>query len=107
MPYKSEYTHIKLPREEDRRVKLTEYDRQQIKNLFNSWKSQNYIAKEYWVSRRLVYFIIYPDKYEICRQQHKERRLDWRYYDKDSHKLAMRNTRNHRKVILNTWAIES
>jgi len=34
MPYKSEYTHKKIPKELDRRIKLTDEQREEIKILF-------------------------------------------------------------------------
>jgi len=96
MPYKIDTMHIKLPRQLDRRVKLSEEDKEEIKNLFNSWESIKFIATEYNVSRRTIQFIIYPERLIKCKAQYKERRLDWRYYDKEYHRKAMKHTRDYR-----------
>lgn len=78
MPYKSE--KIKLPKQYDRRIKLTDQQRDEIKEKYVSGiQSQRALAREYKVSRRLISFIVNPDKYEISKEQLKERRKDGRY----------------------------
>lgn len=107
MPYKHESSHIKLPREKDRRVKLSLEDRQEIKRLYtNTNKSMEQLAKDYHVSRRLISFIVHPWAYEKAKEQHKERRKDWRYYDKDTHNEAIKNTRRYRTQVLKTLTIQ-
>lgn len=59
MPYKSE--KIKLSREQDRRVKLTEAQREEIKEKHSTGlHSQRALAREYNVSRRLISFVLFP-----------------------------------------------
>lgn len=78
MPYKSE--KIKLSKEQDRRIKLTEEQRQSIKNEYASGLvSQRELARKYNVSRRLISFVLDEKKAEIVAQQLKERRKDGRY----------------------------
>ena len=78
MPYKS--TAIKLSREQDRRVKLTDEQREEIRGKYKTGLySQRKLAAEYGVSRRLITFVISPEKEERCRLQFKERRKDGRY----------------------------
>lgn len=53
MPYKSE--KIKLPKELDRRVKLTDQQREEIKELYGTGcYSLNGLAKQYGVSKKTV-----------------------------------------------------
>ena len=52
MPYKFETDKKKIPRDKDRRVKLSEEDRQEIKELY-PFISQRTLAKMFNVSRRL------------------------------------------------------
>ncbi len=78
MPYKSE--KIKLPKQYDKRIKLTDKQREEIKEKYmTGLYSQRDLAAEYKVSRRLITFILNPEKYEISKEQFKERRKDGRY----------------------------
>lgn len=96
MPYKIE--KITLPKELDRRVKLTEQQRDEIKTNIN-WLSINKLSQEYKVSRRLIQFILYPERLEVCRNAFAKRRKDGRYYDKEKHKEAIKNTRRYKHGI--------
>ena len=78
MPYKSE--KIKLSKEQDRRVKLLDEQKEEIKYKYELGNfSQRALAREYNVSRRLISFILFPEKAEIASQQLKQRRADGRY----------------------------
>jgi hypothetical protein len=103
MPYKCETQHVKLPKDKDRRIKLTDEDRKVIIFLYysdNPWLS--YLAKKFWVSKRLIDFIVHPEKEKIVKEQYRIRRLDKRYYNKDKHREAVKNTRRHRQKVLVT-----
>jgi hypothetical protein len=99
MPYKSE--RILIERTDfDRRIKLTEEDRAQIKEIReNTGQSYGSIAKEFGVSKRLIIFICNPDVAEQNRQAHKERRKDGRYYDRDKWRDAMKEHRNYKQKL--------
>jgi hypothetical protein len=76
------YAHIKkkIPRELDRRVKITELTRENIHTMyFFERLPQRAIARRTGVSRRMVSFILFPERLVVARAQHKERRLDGRY----------------------------
>ena len=78
MPYTSE--KIKLSREQDRRIKLTEDQREEIRAKYETGLySQRALAREYNVSRRLITFVLDADKYRRAREQFKARRRDGRY----------------------------
>ena len=78
MPYKSE--KIKLPKEHDRRIKLTDEQREEIREKYaTGLYSQRALAREYGVSRRLISFVLDDEKYQKCREQFKERKADGRY----------------------------
>ena len=97
MPYEFETKRKKLPKNLDRRIKLSEEDKIDIEILLSKWVSQNQIAKHYWVSRKTIYYIKYPDKLKKDREQYKIRRLDWRYYNREKHTRAIKKTRNHKQ----------
>ena len=80
MPYKYESKKMKLPKEYDRRRKLTDEQKEEIKSKYESGLySQRQLASEYGVSRRLVTFIIDPQKLERAKELWKERKADGRY----------------------------
>ena len=59
--YKSE--KIKLNPNQDRRIKLNDKQREEIREKYTTGMySQRNLAEEYGVSRRLITFILDPDK---------------------------------------------
>ena len=81
MPYKFESDRLHIPRSFDKRIKLSQKERLEIKQLYG-FVSQRKLAKQYNVSRRLIQFIGNPIKL-----QHNllNRRLNGgskQYYDK-------------------------
>lgn len=94
MPYKSE--KMKLPRDQDRRIKLTDAQREEIRQKYASGLySQRALAKEYNVSRRTIQFTVDADKYARAREQFKQRRKDGRY--KPSKEEWAETVREHRR----------
>lgn len=80
MPYAHSKKGVLIPRSLDRRVRVTETLRLQIKNLyFFERLSQRAIARETGLSRRTVNYTLFPDQYALLRQAFKERRKDGRY----------------------------
>lgn len=61
MPYKFETDKLKIPRNKDRRVKLSIRDREKVKKLYGK-VSQRKLAKAFEVSRRLIQFVGDPTK---------------------------------------------
>jgi hypothetical protein len=61
--------------------------------------SYNKLAKEFKVSKRLVYFICNPDKLREHRERHKELRKDGRYYDREKHREAIKSTRRYKQKL--------
>ena len=78
MPYKSE--KIKLSREQDRRKKLTDEQREEVRNKYSTGLySQRTLAKEYNVSRRLISFVLDEEKQKRNAELFKIRKSDGRY----------------------------
>jgi len=98
MPYWFEKLKIKLPKEKDRRRKLTDEDRETIKSLYKLGFGIREIARifEKKCSRRLIQFILFPERLKRLAKQR-----DWRdYYDRDKHREYMRNHRKYKKEVL-------
>ena len=78
MPFKSE--KIKLPKELDRRRKLSDEQREEIKEKYaTGLYSQRALAREYNVSRRLISFIVDEEKAKRNAELLKKRKADGRY----------------------------
>lgn len=99
MPYASE--KMKLPREYDRRVKLSDQQREEIKEKYSTGcYSQRKLAEEYHVSRRLISFVLDEEKYKRCAEQLKERRADGRYkYSKEEWNKIMKEHRRYKNKL--------
>lgn len=94
MPYKSE--KIKLSETQDRRRKLTDKQREEIRNKYaTGLYSQRTLAKEYNVSRRLITFILDDEKQKRNAELLKERKLDGRY--KPTKEEWAKTVREHRR----------
>ncbi|MCR4323039.1 MAG: helix-turn-helix domain-containing protein [Candidatus Azambacteria bacterium] len=102
MPYKFTTNKIKLPREADRRVKLTSDDKARIALLHDQGLSQRAIARAVGCSRRMVVFILYPERLAHAKALYKDRRKDGRYYDRKKNTEATRKHRRHKKEVLSS-----
>lgn len=106
MPFKSEA--IKLPKQYDRRVKLSDEQREEIRDKYASGLySQRALASEYQVSRRLIAFILYPERYAKSKEQFKVRRQDGRYKpDRDKWRKTMKEHRAYKQKLFTSGKIE-
>ena len=100
MPYKFEYDNTPLPEGKDRRVKLTDKDKQRVLELREQGYSQRELAREFDVSRRLIQFILDPAKKQRDLQRRKERGGWKQYYDKEKNTEYIRNHRRYKHKIL-------
>lgn len=83
--------NTKLPPELDRRKKLTEEQKECIKSLTGEF-SITELAKEFYVSRRCVEFLLHPEK---------RKKQDWRkHYTTASGTAAMAKTREYKKQLV-------
>lgn len=91
MPYKSERIIIAHSKK-DRRIKLSDADREEIRNL--TGLSINEIARRYGVNKRLIQFILFPERLARNKQLRKERGGSKIYYDRQK---QAEYTRKHRR----------
>ena len=96
MPYK----HIDslIPAEHDGRVKLTEAQREEIRELYGTI-SQRKLAKRFGVSRKLIILIGKPGAMEHHKELYARRRKDGRYYDSESWPATMRKHRRKKQEL--------
>lgn len=106
MPRKSDNIPINNPKH-DKRVKLSDDDKQQIRDEHATGNySQRALADKWKVSRRSIQFAINPESLEHAKQLYAERRKDGRYYDKDKHTKAVREHRKRKKVLYDEGIIK-
>ncbi len=99
MPYKFLTDKIPLPREKDRRVKLTNEQREEIRNNVEGL-SQQKLADKYAVSKRLIQFILHPEKL-AQNLLDREKRGGWKqYYNKDKNTECVREHRRYKQAVL-------
>lgn len=99
MPSKSD--KMKLSKELDRRVKLSDEQREEIKHKYSiGIYSQRQLALEYNVSRRLIQFVLDEEKAKIAAEQLKERRADGRYKPtKEEWAATIREHRHYKRRL--------
>lgn len=98
MPYKIE--KIKLPEHLDRRRKLSQEQKQDIYNLYHNvgLYSLNDLAKIYNVSKKTILSIV--NKESKLKNDINIKNNYKKYYDKEKHNLAVKNTRKYKNELL-------
>lgn len=99
MPYKNATLKLKLSREQDRRIKLSDDDRKLIAELRQDGFSYNSLATMFGVSKRLVIFICKPETLTACKERRAERGGWSVYYDVDRNTKAVRDNRRYRQKL--------
>ena len=107
MPYKWATDKVKLPREADRRVKLTEKDRDDIRRRYKAGEGIRAIARVYEdkCSRRTVQFVLFPEREALVHKQAKERAQHKKSYTQvrgEQWARIMREHRRYKQKILTT-----
>lgn len=96
MPYKSEKINI-AGTKHDRRIKLTDADRDEIKELVGM--PIRAIARLYGVDKRLIQFILYPERAEKNKLDRANRGGSAAYYNKDKQRMYMKNHRHYKQEL--------
>ena len=95
MPYKCE--KIKLSETQDRRTKLTAAQREEIAEKYATGNySQRQLARDYSVSRRLITFIIDPEKKRRDLENRAARGGSKQYYNREKHRETMKAHRRYK-----------
>jgi len=107
MPYKFETDKLQIPNQFDKRRKLSDEDKHDIKQLYERGSfSQRELARSYGVSRRLIQFIIDPFKHEENLERRKERGGSAQYYDTDKNTQYQKKHRHYKKELFNKNLLE-
>ena len=97
MPYKSE--KIKLKGLQDRRKKLTDEQREEIKELYGTGHySLNDLAKRFNVSKKTILLIVNSDSADRAKQYRKEHWKEWQRKGEE-HNEAIKKTRKYKHTL--------
>lgn len=97
MPYKSE--KIKLKGLQDRRKRLTDEQRNNIKDLYGTGHySLNDLAKRFNVSKKTVLLIVNSNSADKAKQYRKEHWKEWQRTGEE-HNKAINNTRKYKHEL--------
>ena len=100
MPYKFQTDKLLIPKEHDKRIKLTQEDKELIKHLYETTDtSHRKLATQFGVSRRLIQFILDPEKQKANLQAREASGGSKQYYNKETHAKTMRAYRSHKKAL--------
>ena len=106
MPYLFDTNKVKLKRSQDRRVKLTLSEREEIARLYGSI-SQRKLAKMFNVSRSTIIFIGDPEKHRQNLLRRAERGGSMRYYDKEQQRQAVQRLRLYKKELIKKGELDN
>lgn len=102
MPYAYATKKLKIPRQLDRRVKLTDDDKKDIqRRYFEHGEAIRAIARVYenTCTRKTIQYLLFPERLETAKKRYKELRADGRYYNKDKHRNYMKKHRHYKQSI--------
>ena len=98
MPYKSE--KIKLQGLQDRRKRLTDEQREEIRKLYGTgFYSLNDLAKKFNVSKKSILLIVNKESAEKAKQYRKEHWREWQRTGKE-HNEAIKKTRRYKQSLM-------
>lgn len=90
----------------DRRVKLTEEDKELIRWLREEEEiSYQKLADQFKVSKRLIIFVCKPETLKRNLDLRKKRGGTMQYYDKDKNRESMKEHRDYKKGLYNKGLI--
>ena len=99
MPYKFETHKIRLP--QDKKYKLTGEQKGHITRLYNDGYSIRAIARLKICSRRMIQFILFPERYRRALELRQYNgRINNYYYEKKRHKKYMKKDRRKKQKTL-------
>ena len=100
MPYKFENSKLYIPKKHDKRIKLSDADKEEIKQKYSlGTYSMRGLAREYNVSHKMIGYVLNPDKYKEDLEKNRQRRKDGRYYDRIKQREQTKAYRHHKKQL--------
>lgn len=84
----------------DRRRKLLPCQEEMIKVYHEAGTSINKLARDFKVNKRLIQFLLFPERKKKNLELRQDRGGSKIYYDREDHNNAMRSLRAYKKEIL-------
>lgn len=91
----------------DKRRKLTEADKEDIKLWHRQGASIHSITKAMGVSRRLIQFVLFPERHALNLVHRAERGGSKVYYAKKKNTLSMRKHRAHKREVAKLLEVQN
>lgn len=96
MPQKTiKYPNVSL----DGRVKITKEEYPHIKQAYSELQSTRKVAALFNISRRLVQFIVYPERYEKMKHEQRINQTTKKYYTTEKRREEMRKYRAKKRLL--------
>lgn len=99
MPYHFDRIYKRIPRDKDNRIKIEKDEYPVIRARYASGERIRALAREYNVHKRLIEFILFPER----RQKNladREARGGWKqYYSTERNRAYQKTCRHHRREI--------
>ena len=106
MPFKFDTDKLRITPKFDRRIKIPKSEYPVILKLHKSGCAIRAIARKYSVNKRLIQFILFPERKVKNLQDRIERGGSRQYYDKDKWKIVMQEHRNYRRKLFKEGKLE-
>jgi hypothetical protein len=91
LPYKNKLN--------DGRVRILPSQYPKIRSFYKQVKSQRVTASYFGVSRRLITFILYPERLKKLQADRKKAKVHLKYYDRAKHTQAVRKYRAKKRAF--------
>lgn len=83
----------------DRRIKLTDEDKESIKQMYINGAAIRAIARHFCVDKRNIQFLLFPERKEKNIMDRKARGGTKQYYDKDKWKETQKEHRHYKQNL--------
>jgi len=93
---------IPLTKAYDRRIRLTDEDRETIILRYKQGEGIRAIARDYAgkCSRRLIQFVLFPERDQKLKAQVKKEKRWLKYYDRENHTKSIQSLRKYKKDLI-------
>jgi hypothetical protein len=85
-----------------RSVKLLPCQKEMVKHWYDKGTSIIQIAKDFKVSKRLIQFVLFPERYKKNLENRRDRGGSMVYYIKEKHTKAIKEHRDYKKELFKT-----
>jgi len=95
-----ELEQTKYTEEQDGRRKILKSQHEEVRSKYKSGMSMREVAGYYGVDKRLIQFIVYPERLKKLQEWNKQIKHHLKYYDTDKRRDYMRKYRARKKLLL-------